>query len=100
MRRGGWIGLSCALVLILCATENARAEGSCMLNGQKYPENAVVCSGGLMLACANHTWQNNNGARCDAPSGTYLTPQRPLQERNAEPIPDFYLKQYPWLGSQ
>lgn len=98
MLRPGWIGVPGAFLLILCATTSAHAEGSCTLGGQKYPENAVVCSGGLVLACSNGTWQNNNGARCDAPSGAYLTPQRPYQERNAEPIPDFYLQQYPWLA--
>lgn len=98
MRWGGWIGFAGAWLAILCATTGARAEGSCTLGGQRYPENAIVCSGGLTLACSNGTWQNNNGARCDAPSGTYLTPLRPYQKYNDEPIPDYYLEKYPGLA--
>lgn len=74
------------------------AQQACMLNGQKYPENAVVCSNGLALFCANGTWQNNEGQRCDTQSGSYLGARRPLEERNDEPIPDYYKEKYPELN--
>jgi hypothetical protein len=88
------------LVLVLAVATAARAEHTCMLNGQSYPENAVVCSGGLALVCSNGAWQDSHGARCDAPTGSYLGPRRPFQERNAEPVPDFYKEKYPELNLQ
>jgi len=87
-----------ALGMVLAVSGGARAQSTCMLDGVKYPENAVVCSGGLALFCANGTWQNNDGARCDASSGSYLGARRPLQERSAEPVPEFYKEKYPSLN--
>lgn len=89
--------------VVLCVAAVPRPAGAqqtCMLDGQKYPENAVVCSNGLVLVCTNGTWQNNEGARCDAPSGSYLGARRPLEEKNAEPVPDFYKQKYPGLNLQ
>lgn len=92
------------LVLVaLCAAAvpgSARAQQTCMLDGRKYPENASVCSNGLVLFCANGTWQNNEGARCDAQSGSYLGARRPLEEKNTEPVPDYYKERYPGLNLQ
>ena len=65
----------------------ASAIGTCTLNGRSYPENAVVCSGGLVNYCANGIWQSNDGSRCDTATGAYLTPLRPYRARNNEPIP-------------
>jgi hypothetical protein len=95
--------LECAAVaafLLVVTASAAGAQNTCMLEGVTYPENAVVCSGGLALFCANGTWQNNEGARCDATSGSYLGPRRPLQERNPEAVPDFYKEKYPSLNLQ
>jgi hypothetical protein len=89
-----------SLALALCAATSTAARASCMLEGREYPEDATVCSGGLALFCSNGTWQNNEGQRCDAPSGNYLGPRRPLQERNPEPVPDFYKEKYPGLNLQ
>jgi hypothetical protein len=87
-------------ILAFFVTVATSAQQPCMLDGQSYPENAVVCSAGMSLFCANGTWQNNQGARCDSPTGSYLGPRRPLQERSAEPIPDFYKEKYPQLNLQ
>ncbi len=95
--------LECAIVaaaLLVATATVAGAQNTCLLDGVSYPENAVVCSGGLALFCANGTWQNNEGARCDASSGAYLGARRPLQERNAEPVPEFYKEKYPSLNLQ
>jgi hypothetical protein len=93
------------VLAVLCAVgppgrAAAQQPQPCMLNGQLYPENAVVCSNGLAQYCANGTWQNNEGARCDTQSGSYLGPRRPLEEKSAEPIPDFYKEKYPGLNLQ
>lgn len=87
-----------ALGMVLATTSGARAQSGCTLEGVPYPENAVVCSAGLALFCANGTWQNNEGARCDASSGSYLGARRPLEERNAEPVPEYYREKYPSLN--
>ena len=99
MSRKRKIALSMMGLLVAVAT-GAHAQQRCMLDGNEYPENAVVCSGGLSLFCSNGTWQNNEGARCDTPTGTYLGPRRPLEERNPEPVPDFYKQRYPDLNLQ
>lgn len=88
------------LGLVALATRAAAQPTPCTLNGQSYPENSVVCSDGLALFCANGTWQSNQGARCNAPSGDYLGARRPFEERNAEPVPDFYKEKYPNLNLQ
>lgn len=89
-----------ALGLVLAAAAPARAQHACDLNGKSYPENSTVCSGGLALVCSNGVWQDSHGARCDAPTGSYLGARRPLEERNTEPIPDFYKEKYPELNLQ
>ncbi len=81
---------------LLAATE-AVAQQSCQLEGARYPENAVVCSRGIVLNCANGTWQSDQGARCEASNGAYLTPLRPYQPKSGEPIPEYYKEKYPWL---
>jgi hypothetical protein len=96
MRLGQRIGLMTALALALAAT-GASGQHVCQLENRSYPENVTVCSGGLVLNCTNGTWQNNDGARCGDPSGSYLGPRRPLEARSDEPIPEFYREQYPWL---
>lgn len=88
-------------IAALCAVAlpgRAGAQQTCLLNGQSYPENASVCSDGLAVVCFNGTWQNNDGARCDARSGSYLGARRPFEERNNEPVPDFYKEKYPNLN--
>lgn len=85
-----------ALALALPGSAGAEAS-SCMLDGREYPENSYVCSGGLQLYCSNGTWQTVNGARCDEPTGSYLGPRRPFEEKNPEPVPEFYKEKYPWL---
>lgn len=86
------------LALVLALPSSAGAEGaSCMLDGREYPENTYVCSGGLQLYCSNGTWQTVDGARCDAPSGSYLGPRRPFEEKSREPVPEFYKEKYPGL---
>ena len=57
----------------------------------------MVCSHGLQVHCVNGVWQGSEGVRCDAQSGDYVGPGRPYQEKSDEPIPEFYLKKYPWL---
>jgi hypothetical protein len=99
MRRKRKIALSMIGLLVAAAT-SAHAQHTCTLDGQPYPENATVCSGGLLLFCTNGTWQNNEGARCEGPTGAYVGPRRPLQERNAEPVPKFYKDKYPDLNLQ
>jgi hypothetical protein len=99
MRRTLVITMSVVGFLAVAAT-GAVAQSRCLLDGVEYPENASVCSAGLVLFCANGTWQNNEGARCDAQSGSYLGARRPLEERNAEPVPDFYKEKYPALNLQ
>jgi len=90
-----------ALALAALAAPDARAQqGACTLDGRTYPEDATVCSNGLALFCTNGVWQNNEGQRCDAPSGAYLGALRPYQERNTEPVPDFYKEKYPGLNLQ
>lgn len=90
-----------AIVSLAASSSNAGAQdGGCMLDGQRYPENATVCSNGLVLFCTNGVWQNNDGARCDAPSGAYVGSRRPLTERNPEPVPDHYKEKYPGLNLQ
>ena len=95
MRRIAWLS-----GLLLVAVTTAGAEQNCRLEGREYPPDVVVCSGGLALYCSNGTWQNNEGQRCDAPTGEYLGPRRPLAEKNDEPIPQFYKDKYPDLGLQ
>jgi len=84
--------------LILAAATAAQAQHDCQLDGQAYPENATVCSNGLVLHCSNGTWQNNDGAHCESRSGSYLTPLRPYKERSDEEIPEYYKEKYPNLG--
>lgn len=83
--------------LLLAGAAPGRAQQTCMLDGQSYPENAVVCSGGLVMYCSNGTWQGSDGQRCDVANGTYLGPRRPFHDKNAEPVPDFYKERYPDL---
>jgi hypothetical protein len=83
--RNSAIGLIAGLALALPAA--AGAGGTCSLDGRLYPENAVVCSGGLVTYCSNGIWQSNDGSRCDTATGSYLTPLRPYRARNNEPIP-------------
>jgi hypothetical protein len=91
--------IALALIVLVLAATPARAQHQpCMLDGRNYPEDATVCSGGLLLFCSNGTWQNNQGARCDDPSGAYVGPRRPFTEYNREPIPDFYKEKYPELN--
>ena len=90
--------IALAALCVLAQPGRAAAQQTCMLNGQKYPENAVVCSNGLALFCANGSWQNNEGQRCDTQSGSYLGARRPLEGRNDEPVPDFYREKYPDLN--
>jgi hypothetical protein len=75
----------------------AAAQHPCQLEGASYPENAVVCSRGIVLNCANGIWQSNQGARCEVANGSYLTPLRPYKPKSDEPIPEFYREKYPWL---
>ena len=86
--------------LAACVSIAVAQGGSCMLDGQRYPENASVCSNGLVLFCTNGVWQNNEGARCEAPSGSYVGPRRPLSKTNPEPVPEFYKERYPGLNLQ
>jgi hypothetical protein len=99
MRRKHKIVMS-MIGLVVAVAASAGAQQTCMLDGKPYPENAVVCSGGMSLFCTNGTWQNNEGARCDSTTGSYLGARRPLQDRNAEPVPDYYKKKYPELNLQ
>ena len=85
------------LGFFLLAATGADAQSECTLDGQKYPENTLVCSGGLVNYCANGTWQSSGGARCDAPTGAYLGARRPFEERNTEEVPQFYKDKYPDL---
>ena len=98
MRRFVTTSIALATLCVIALPGPARAQQTCMLNGQQYPENAVTCSNGLVLVCSNGTWQNNEGARCDAQSGSYLGARRPLEERNDEPVPDYYKEKYPGLN--
>jgi hypothetical protein len=98
MRRFVTTSIALATLCAVALPGAALAQQTCMLSGQQYPENAEVCSDGLVLACSNGTWQNNQGARCDARSGSYLGARRPFEERNAEPVPDFYKEKYPSLN--
>jgi len=88
--------LSIALVALTATA--AWAQKECLLEGREYPENAMVCSGGLVLNCSNGIWQNNDGGRCNAQSGSYVGPLRPFQERNDEQIPEYYKEKYPNLN--
>jgi hypothetical protein len=91
----------CGITWFAVVAPRATAQGGgCMLSGQRYPENASVCSGGLVQFCTNGVWQNNDGARCDGDSGSYVGSRRPLAERNAEQIPDHYKKENPGLNLQ
>lgn len=67
---------------------------TCRLGGKEYPPDVMVCSGGLVVSCQNGTWQNNDGRRCNEPTGSYVGPQRPFSGRNDEPIPEDVLRQY------
>lgn len=87
-----------ALVVALLAASATSAQQACQLEGRPYPENAVVCSRGIVLSCANGTWQSNEGARCNGSNGAYLTPLRPYQPKSDEPIPEYYREKYPWLN--
>ncbi|HZR81998.1 MAG TPA: hypothetical protein VFD92_12955 [Candidatus Binatia bacterium] len=89
--------LALAVGLVLGLAARASAQQSCLLDRTSYPENAVVCSSGFVIYCSNGVWQNNNGARCDTPSGSYLTPLRPYQAQSSEPIPEYLLQKYPGL---
>jgi len=84
-------------VLCLVALPGGAAAQDCSLEGRQYPENATVCSNGLALFCGNGTWQSSDGARCNTPSGTYVDSRRPIEEKNTEPIPEFYKEKYPSL---
>ena len=83
----------------LCWAEPAAADGECRLNGASYPQSVTVCSNGLALTCSNGTWQDNNGQRCDQPTGTFLGPRRPFREKNTESIPEEYRNQLRSAGS-
>jgi hypothetical protein len=72
--------------VLLAVGTAAGAASRCVLDKREYPENSVVCSAGLALFCANGVWQNTDGARCNAPTGSYLTPRRPYEKRNDEPM--------------
>ena len=96
MRRFVTTSISFATLCMLALPGRAVADG-CVLGGQPYPENATACSNGLVLLCSNGTWQSIDGQRCDEPSGSYLGPRRPLEEKNQETIPEFYKEKYPEL---
>jgi hypothetical protein len=85
-----------AALCLLALPARAVADG-CLLGGQTYPENATACSGGLVLFCSNGTWQTVEGQRCDLPSGAYVGARRPLEDKNAEAVPDYYKEKYPQL---
>jgi len=96
-----WQRLLCAAAATLAfAATRAGAQQTCMLEGSSYPENSVICSHGLQVQCVNGTWQGNEGTRCNAPSGDYTNSFRPYQPKSDEPIPDYYLKKYPWLDQK
>lgn len=92
--------IGCWTVLFLGVAGAAHAQSKCVLDGKAYEENVVVCVGGLVNVCSNGTWQGNDGARCDGPSGSYVGSRRPFDERNPEPVPDFYKERYPDLNLQ
>ena len=92
-----WATIGLAGGIAVASAASARAEGNCRLGNQVYPENAAVCSQGLSLYCVNGTWQNNQGTRCNAASGSYLSPLRPYRPRNDEPIPEYELQKNPAL---
>ena len=93
----GWI-LATATAIATAAPTAAWADGSCQLGGREYPENASVCSNGLVLYCSNRVWQNNDGTHCNDPSGAYLSPLRPYTPRSDEPIPEYWKEKYPNLN--
>jgi hypothetical protein len=88
------------LFVALCAgvlTGSVATAADCRLDGRAYPPNVMICQGGLAQVCVNGNWQNNDGLRCDQPTGTLLGPRRPFSERNDESIPDEVVEQYPGL---
>jgi hypothetical protein len=97
-----WQRLLCAATLAAAAAAAASAEAAqtCLLDGNSYPENAVVCSHGLQVQCVNGSWQGNDGTRCNSPTGDYTNSFRPYQPKSDEPIPEYYLKKYPWLDQK
>ncbi|MEW6272323.1 MAG: hypothetical protein AB1689_23825 [Thermodesulfobacteriota bacterium] len=100
MPRRATTALAVLLLLASVRAEPARGQSGCMLDGRHYPENAVICSGGIVTYCSNGVWQSNDGQRCDVRSGAYLSPLRPFEERNREEIPEYYREKYPELGLQ
>lgn len=78
--------VECAFVVALLTL--ASSGDTCRLGGKEYPPDVVVCSGGLAVVCQNGTWSNNDGRRCDGPTGSYIGPQRPFSGKNDEPIPE------------
>jgi hypothetical protein len=86
------------IAVALAAASGAHAQQPCSLEGTEYPENAMVCSRGLVQHCENGIWQSNSGQRCDNRDGEYLTPLRPYKPKSDEPIPDYLKEQYPFLG--
>lgn len=75
-------GLALALLTLVSSGD------TCRLGGKEYPPDVVVCSGGLAVVCQNGSWTNNDGRRCDGPTGSYIGPQRPFAGKNDEPIPE------------
>ena len=69
----------------------------CRLDGRLYPPNVMICKGGLAQICINGNWQNNDGLRCDQPTGTLLGPRRPFASHNDEAIPEEVLERHPGL---
>lgn len=100
MTRGAVRGIVATVSIAFLTAAPVSAGDNCQLGSQAYPPNVTVCSGGLSVTCINGNWQNNNGQRCDAPSGTYLGPRRPFEERNHEQVPEYYRKKYPSLRLQ
>lgn len=79
-----FVGSALAVLLLALVSDG----DTCRLAGREYPPDVMVCSGGLAVVCQNGMWQNNDGRRCDGPTGSYIGPQRPFAARNDEPIPD------------
>jgi hypothetical protein len=88
----GWV-----VAAALAGPAGAAGQQHCRLEGTEYPENAMVCSRGIVLHCENGVWQSNSGQRCDDRDGAYLTPLRPYQQKSDEPIPPYLKEQYPFL---
>ncbi len=89
-------GIGLAVLVAFGVTGSASAM-DCRLDGQVYPPDVTICSGGLAVSCVNGSWQNNDGRRCDEPTGSYVGARRPLVGTNPEPIPEYYREAYPGL---